>query len=94
MRSGSVSHSSDGVDDGNGIIVGGSNSPNHRSTHPPLSKVVSVVRIFGHNRSGRRVCETDREVLSSTVVTAALMSLGGEEVTTLLLPIRLIMAST
>jgi len=40
---------SDGVDDGNGIVVDGSNCLDHLSSAPPQSKVVSVAHVSHHD---------------------------------------------
>lgn len=62
---------------------------------PPIHHRVGSLRspMFSVTIGDLCVCENDREVLSSTVVTATLMSLWREEIATPLLPIQLVMAS-
>lgn len=49
MKSRHVPDGSDRVDDGNGIVVDGSDCLNHPSFAPPQSKVVSVAHISDHD---------------------------------------------
>lgn len=49
MKSESVPYRSYGVDNGNSVVVDGSDSLDHRSTVPPQSEVVSVAHISNYD---------------------------------------------